>query len=73
MFLYDFSVPFDNNLSERDLRHVKIKQKVSGYFNSFKGIENYLNVKSIIGTLKKQGKDFYKEIFNIYEEIPVEI
>ena len=73
MFLYDFNVPFDNNLSERDLRHVKVKQKISGYFNSFNGIKNYLNVKSIIGTLKKQGKNFYKEIFNIYEEIPVEI
>ena len=73
IFLYDFSVPFDNNLSERDLRHVKIKQKVSGYFNSSKGIENYLNAKSIIGTLKKQGRNFYREIFNIYEGIPVEI
>lgn len=73
MFLYDFNMPFDNNLSERDLRHVKIKQKVSGHFNSMKGIKIYLNIKSIIGTLKKQGRNFYKEIFNIYENIPVEI
>ena len=73
MFLYDFNVPFDNNLSERDLRHVKIKQKVSGHFNSMDGIKIYLNIKSIIGTLKKQGRNFYKEIYNIYEEIPVEI
>ena len=73
MFLYDFSVPFDNNLSERDLRHVKIKQKVSGHFNSMEGIKIYLHIKSIIGTLKKQGRNFYKEIFNIYEGIPVEI
>ena len=73
MFLYDFNMPFDNNLSERDLMHVKIKQKVSGHFNSMKGIKIYLNIKSIIGTLKKQGRNFYKEIFNIYENIPVEI
>ena len=73
MFLYDFNMPFDNNLSERDLRHVKIKQKVSGHFNSMKGIKIYLNIKSIIGTLKKQGRNFYKVIFNIYENIPVEI
>lgn len=73
MFLYDFNMPFDNNLSERDLRHVKIKQKVSGHFNSMEGIKMYLGIKSIIGTLKKQGRNFYKEIFNIYENIPVEI
>lgn len=73
MFLYDFSMPFDNNLSERDLRHVKIKQKVSGHFNSMEGIKMYLDIKSIIGTLKKQGRNFYKEIFNIYENIPVVI
>ena len=73
IFLYDFNMPFDNNLSERDLRHVKIKQKVSGHFNSMEGIKIYLDIKSIIGTLKKQGRNFYKEIFNIYENIPVEI
>lgn len=73
MFLYNFNMPFDNNLSERDLRHIKIKQKVSGHFNSMEGIKIYLDIKSIIGTLKKQGRNFYKEIFNIYENIPVEI
>ena len=71
MFLYDFNMPFDNNLSERDLRHIKIKQKVSGHFNSMEGIKIYLDIKSIIGTLKKQGRNFYKEIYNIYENIPV--
>lgn len=73
MFLYDFTAPFDNNLSERELRHVKTKQKISGHFNSFSGAQMYSNIKSLIITLKKQGKNFYNEIFNIYENSPVNI
>ena len=72
-FLYDFNVPFDNNLAERDIRHFKIKQKISGHFNSMEGMSIYSNVKSIIGTLKKQGRNFYDEISNIYINIPVSI
>ncbi len=73
MFLYDFSVPFDNNLAERDLRHVKTKQKISGRFNVLDSMQVYLNIKSIIGTMKKIGKNFYTEIFNLYENIPVSV
>ena len=73
MFLYDFDMPFDNNLSERDLRHVKTKQKVSGYFNNLESSKTYFNIKSIISTLKKQNRNYYKEIFNIYENIPISI
>lgn len=73
MFLYDFSVPFDNNLAERDLRHVKTKQKISGRFNNIDSMQIYLNIKSIIGTMKKIGKDFYTAIYNLYANIPVSI
>lgn len=73
MFLYDFNVPFDNNMAERDLRHIKTKQKISGHFNSMEGMKIYSNVKSIIGTLKKQGQNFYSAIFNVYENILVNV
>ena len=72
-FLYDFSVPFDNNLAERDLRNFKIKLKVSGRFNSMEGMKVYSNIRSIIVTFKKQGKNFYELINNIYKNIPVSI
>ncbi len=73
LFIYDFTVPFDNNLSERDLRHVKSKIKISGCFRSLEGLQNYLNVKSIIGTCKKKGINFYETIFSIFKKIPVSI
>ncbi len=72
-FLYDFNVPFDNNLAERDLRNFKIKLKVSGRFSSIGGVKVYSNIRSIIVTLKKQGKNFYEAINNIYKNIPVSI
>ena len=72
-FLYDFNVPFDNNLAERDLRNFKIKLKVSGRFNSMEGMKVYSNIRSIIVTFKKQGKNFYEAINNIYKNIPVSI
>ncbi|MEG1141411.1 MAG: transposase [Clostridia bacterium] len=73
MFIFDFYMPFDNNLSERDLRHVKTKQKISSSFNSLNGLQNYLNIKSIIIICKKQGIDYYNVIKNIFENKLVKI
>ena len=54
LFAQDFAVPFDNNLSERDLRMVKTKGKVSGCFRSLVGAKNFANLMSIIKTASKQ-------------------
>jgi transposase len=54
-FLDDFTIPFDNNQAEQDLRMLKVQQKIAGSFRAPSGSEAFARIRGYLATMRKQG------------------
>lgn len=67
-FLSDSNVPYDNNASERGIRKIKIKQKVSGCFRTDSGADDFAKLHSIAETAMKNGNSKYNAILAVVKQ-----
>ncbi len=70
-FMADSSVPFDNNGSERDLRMVKLQQKISGCFRTADGARRFCRVRSYLSTARKQGYSLLCSLERVFNGKPL--
>jgi transposase len=69
-FVTDFTIPFDNNLAERDLRMCKLQQKISGCFRTETGADLFCRIRGYISTLRKQGHDLLSALYSLFDNSP---
>ncbi len=69
-FMYNSVVPFTNNMAERDVRMMKVQQKISGTFRSVEGAEIFCRIRGYISIVRKNGKSVYEALKKLAEGNP---
>jgi transposase len=72
-FLTDLRVPFENNQAERDLRMMKLQQKISGTFRTTRGAEAFCRIRAYISTIRKNDLHVLEGIRAALQGIPLTI
>ena len=72
-FLDDLAVPFSNNQAERDLRMIKVQQKISGTFRSSQGATAFCIIRSYLSTMRKQGRPMLAAMAAVFRGSPFPI
>ena len=67
LFLKDFRVPFTNNMSERDLRKCKNRQKMAGGFREDEGCQMYCTILSYVETAKRRAANLLSALRSLFE------
>jgi transposase len=72
-FLDDLTIPFTNNQAERDLRMVKVQQKIAGTFRSERGLIAFCRLRSYLSTMRKQGHTMLAALVAVFQGHPLPI